>query len=77
MRNLILGFVLAVVVGLVCVWGYDYYYARRNANAAATYLFSTTEVKGKDGKPLSRADLIDALLSEAIQRHATKAQPAK
>ncbi len=35
--------------------------------SSAQYLFSPTEVKGVDGKPLSRAQLLDILLSKVVQ----------
>ena len=66
MKGILIGFVLAAVLAAGIVLGFK---ARANdqlTNAAATYLFSETEVKGKDGKPMSRADLLDALLREAI-----------
>jgi hypothetical protein len=64
MRNLLTGFLLA----LTLFFGYDYFYTRFYGRAAAVYLFSETEVQGKDGKPLSRADLINLMILSAAQR---------
>jgi hypothetical protein len=64
MKNLIIGFLLALAL-----WaGYDLYYSRLYGRAAATYLFSETEVKGKDGKALSRADIIDLMIASAAKK---------
>ena len=74
MKHIVTGFALAVVLALLVVLGFK---ARANdalTTASATYLFSETEVKGKDGKAMSRADLIDALLRDAV---AKAAQPGK
>ena len=68
MRNLLLGFLLALALCAIAFGGYEAYHLRKLTQASAVYLFSETEVKGKDGKPLSRADLIDALLRDAVQR---------
>lgn len=68
MKKILTGFVLALVlVGLVLV-GLRAYRDDALTNATATYLFSETEVKGKDGKALSRADLLDLILRDAIAK---------
>ncbi len=41
--------------------------AMKLATVSAQYLFTATGVKGPDGKPLSRADLLDLLLSRVVQ----------
>ena len=68
MQKILTGFLIALaVVGLAFLG------RRARANealtqASATYLFSETDIKGKDGKPLSRADLLDAILRDAVVR---------
>lgn len=70
MRNLLIGFVAAFLIIAVALGGYDYWRTRQLTHAVAVYLFSETEVKGKDGEPLSRADLLDALLRNAVSKAA-------
>lgn len=38
------------------------------AEQAAKYLFGPTEVRGPDGKPLRRVDILDALLTNALKK---------
>jgi hypothetical protein len=65
--------VIAALVG-VYVGGarvraeYQAYQTMKASVAAAQYLFSATDVKDKDGKPLSRADLLDAVLRDVVAR---------
>lgn len=68
MRLLITGFVLAVLLALGVYGGYVAYQDHKLVRAVSIYLLSETEVKGADGKALSRADLIDAILRDAISK---------
>jgi hypothetical protein len=73
MRNLITGFVVALALVAAGFVGFYIHRSMTYANASATYLFSETEIKGKEGKRLSRADLLDQLLRDAVER--AKRQP--
>lgn len=68
MKNIFIGFVTAVLLALASYGGYRAYQDHKLVIATATYLFAETEIKRQDGKPLTRADLIDAVLKDAVQR---------
>ncbi len=64
----ITGFVFAVVLTAAGFVSYLAYQDHKLVKASALYLFADTNVKGQDGKPLTRADIIDAILKDVIQR---------
>jgi hypothetical protein len=77
MNKFIQALLVALVLGLLGERAYSAYLWKahmeeraRYAEVAAAYLFSPSEVK-KDGKPLSRADLLDLLLTKALQNGQT------
>jgi cytochrome oxidase Cu insertion factor (SCO1/SenC/PrrC family) len=73
--------VLAALIGIYVGFGAAKaeFKAYRAAQAAALYLFSPTDLKGKDGQPLTRADLLDEVLRDAIAKAQapTPTAPAK
>lgn len=66
MKKILLGILLGILIGGLGVFAYDSYYTRLYARTSAAYLFSPTEVK-KDGKALTRAELLDLLLAKALR----------
>lgn len=65
-------YLVGLLTALALWWAYDYHYSRLYGRSAAIYLFSETEVKGADGKPLSRADIIDMMIQSALEKSGTK-----
>jgi hypothetical protein len=66
MSRVILG-ALGAIALLGLVWlSFQAYRSHQLTTASATYLFSQTEVRDKSGKALSRAELFDMLLQQAI-----------
>jgi predicted negative regulator of RcsB-dependent stress response len=68
MRNILLGILLALVGLALGVIGHKAYQDHQLTRASATYLFAETEIKDKQGKALSRSELIDLVLREAITK---------
>jgi len=68
MRGILIGFVLAAALVGMFFLGFRARDNERLTRASATYLFADTEILGADGKPLSRSDLLDALLRDAVKR---------
>jgi len=54
---------------------YQEFLIYRAMRDAAAYLFTPTEVKGKDGQPLTRAQLLDAVLQNVVKT--STAAPAR
>lgn len=68
MKKYFLGAFLALALVALIFLAKEGYRAYQLNQATAIYLFSETEVKGKDGKPLSRAELLDMVLRGAIDK---------
>ena len=77
MKKLLIGFVSGIVFLALGYGVYLGYMGHVAAVASASYLFAETDVKGKDGKALNRAALIDLILQDAVKRSAEAAPAAK
>jgi hypothetical protein len=72
MKKILLGVFLAFALLALVLLGQQAWQVYKLTSATAIYLFSETDIKGKDGKPLSRADLLDEILRDAIKRSGQK-----
>lgn len=68
---------IAVLIGLLGERSYAAYQWKQKAeqsgklaDSAGTYLFADTEVKDKNGKALTRAQLLDLVLAEILKNSA-------
>lgn len=75
-KTLVHSLVIVALLGMLGERSYAAYQWKQKAeqsgklaDAAATYLFADTEVK-KDGKPLTRAQLLDLVLAEVLKNSA-------
>jgi hypothetical protein len=67
-KKVLLGALFTLVLVALSVLAREGYRAYRINQAVATYLFAETEVRANNGKPLSRAELLDLVLQDVVSR---------
>jgi hypothetical protein len=69
MKKILLGVALTLTLLGLGLVGRETYRVYRLNQAVSIYLLSETEIRDKNGKPLSRAELIDLVLADVVKRN--------
>lgn len=67
-RTYLIGFLFALALWAVIEGGIYAIRTYQYSRASASYLFAPTDIKDKNGKPLSREQLLDAALLDFLKR---------